>query len=108
MLCQIDKLGEIIKDARLKRGLTRDQLSEQVGISSRYLMSIEHEGKKPSYDVLFQLVHKLALNTNDIFYPNTNDNSELDRKHLEQLLQLCNDYEIAVITSTVQALLDKK
>ena len=55
MLYTADKLGEIIKTSRLKMGLTRDQLSEKIGISPRYLMSIEHEGKKPSYDVYFNL-----------------------------------------------------
>ena len=59
MLYTADKLGEIIKTSRLKMGLTRDQLSEKIGISPRYLMSIEHEGKKPSYDVLFQLIRYL-------------------------------------------------
>ena len=69
MLYTADKLGEIIKTSRLKMGLTRDQLSEKIGISPRYLMSIEHEGKKPSYDVLFQLIRYLTINANDIFFP---------------------------------------
>ena len=56
MLYTADKLGEIIKTSRLKMGLTRDQLSEKIGISPRYLMSIEHEGKKPSYDVLLYAI----------------------------------------------------
>ena len=46
MLYTTDKLGEVIKTSRLKMGLTRDQLAEKIGISPRYLMSIEHEGKK--------------------------------------------------------------
>ena len=108
MLYTPDKLGEVIKTARLKVGLTRDQLAEKIGISPRYLMSIEHEGKKPSYDILFQLVRHLALNPNDFFFPELNNKNERDRKHLEQMLKLCNEYEITVITSTVQALLDKK
>lgn len=45
MLYTTDKLGEIIKTARLNMGLTREQLSEKIGISPRYLMSIEHEKK---------------------------------------------------------------
>ena len=61
MLYTADKLGEIIKTSRLKMGLTRDQLSEKIGISPRYLMSIEHEGKKPSYDVI-KLCDKYEIN----------------------------------------------
>lgn len=108
MLYHDDKLGEVIKTARLKMGLTRDQLSEKIGISSRYLMSIEHGGKKPSYDVLFQLVRQLALNTDDIFYPERADGNDLSRKHLVQMLNLCNKHDIEVVTATVKALIDEK
>ena len=107
MLYPDDKLGEVIKTARLKMGLTRDQLSEKIGISSRYLMSIEHEGKKPSYDVLFQLVRQLALNTDDIFFPERTDENDLNRKQLLQMLKLCNKHEITVVIATVQALISK-
>lgn len=69
MLHTIDKLGEVIKTSRLNMGLTCDQLAEKIGISPRYLMSIEYESKKPTYDVLFRFVRYLTINANDIFFP---------------------------------------
>lgn len=107
MLCLNDKLGEIIKASRLKMGLTRDQLAEKIGISSRYLMSIEHEGKKPSYDVLFQLVRYLTINANDIFFPESIMDDNEGRKSLTQMIKLCDKHEINVISATTQALLSK-
>lgn len=108
MLYATDKLGEVIKTARLRMGLTRDQLAEKIEISPRYLMSIEHEGKKPSYDVLFQLVRHLAINANDIFFPENITDTNEERKSLEQMIKLCDTYEINVISATARALIEKK
>ena len=94
MLYTTDKLGEVIKTSRLKMGLTRDQLAEKIGISPRYLMSIEHEGKKTSYDVLFQLVRYLTINANDIFFPESIVDTNEERKLLEQMIKLCDKHEI--------------
>lgn len=41
--------GHILKDIRMKRGYTREQLPERVGISTRYLSAIENEQREPSY-----------------------------------------------------------
>lgn len=107
MLHTIDKLGEVIKTSRLNMGLTRDQLAEKIGISPRYLMSIEHENKKPSYDVLFRLIRYLTINANDIFFPESIVDTSKERKHLEQMIKLCDKHEIMVISATAQALLAK-
>lgn len=107
MLYTTDKLGKVIKTSRLKMGLTRDQLAEKIGISPRYLMSIEHEGKKTSYDVLFQLVRYLTINANDIFFPESIVDTNEERKLLEQMIKLCDKHEITVISATAQALLTK-
>lgn len=57
----IKNMGYILKQARLKMGYTRDQLSERVGISHRYLTAIENEERRPSYEVLSKLLRNLGL-----------------------------------------------
>ena len=59
----IKNMGYILKQARLKMGYTRDQLSERVGISHRYLTAIENEERRPSYEVLSKLLRNLGLCT---------------------------------------------
>ena len=51
--------GRTLKDIRTKRGYTREQLAERVGISTRYLSAIENEQREPSYNVLYHLFHSL-------------------------------------------------
>jgi len=65
-----DRLGSVLKTARKSRGLTREkQLAEIINITPRYLMSLENENKKPSYDILFRLVRELGVSSDTIFYP---------------------------------------
>lgn len=102
-----DRLGVILKTARKAKGLTREQLSEIINITPRYLMSIENENKKPSYDVLFRLVRELGISADTIFYPEReSNNSEIEQ--LIRLLYLCDERNIKIATATVKALLDTK
>ena len=102
-----NQLGSILKNARKSRKLTRDQLSEKIHISYRYLTAIENENKKPSYDVLFKLIRELGISANEIFYPESQSN-ETQKDLLILLLNQCGTYELDVVTATVKALLKRK
>ena len=106
-LSNIDRLGSILKTARKIKGLTREQLAEIINITPRYLMSIENENKKPSYDVLFRLVRELGISADTIFYPECKSiDSKVDK--LVRLINQCDEREIEVISATVDALLERK
>ena len=49
--------GLAIKEARLKRGLTREQVGTMIEIDPRYLTNIENKGQHPSTQVLMILYH---------------------------------------------------
>jgi transcriptional regulator with XRE-family HTH domain len=103
----LDRLGSILKTARKAKGLTREQLAEIINITPRYLMSIENENKKPSYEVLFRLVRELGISADTIFYPeNQHGNTKVEQ--LVRLLYLCEDRELKIATTAIQALIDNK
>lgn len=77
-------LGDVIKAARQRSGITMEELAYKVGVTERYLYRIENENKKPSFDVLFQLIRELSIFPDEIFYPEMN-NVNLD---LEQLIRM--------------------
>lgn len=102
-----DKLGTILKNARLNNNLTREQLAEKINITPRYLMSIENENKKPSYDVLFRLIRELCISADTIFFPeNATTITKIDQ--LTQLLRLCDERDLNIATATIKALLENK
>ena len=64
-----EMLGNVIKEARQRSGLTMEEIADRIGITPRYLYRIENEGKKPIYDVLFTLIRELSISPDLIFYP---------------------------------------
>jgi len=100
-------LGEIIKSARVKNKLTQEKFAEKSNVSARYVMSIENEGKKPSYDKLHRMIRVLGINANDIFYPE-NREEDTPAQYLSRLLSQCGERDIRGITALVETFLSEK
>ncbi len=102
---QPDNLGNVIKTAREKAGVTIEYLASNVGISERYLYRIENEGKKPSYDVLYKLTRKLSISADMIFYPEKpSKDSEIE--NLLRMLSECDERSLEVVKAMLKALIE--
>lgn len=64
-----DVLGTVIKQARERKNMKAEELSERLGIGLRHLSAIETGKGEPSYAVLLNMVRVLELPTEAIFYP---------------------------------------
>ena len=95
------QLGTIIKQARIKEGLTQAQLAEKADISTRYLMDIENKNDIPSLKVFIALFRALRLSVDLFLYP---DSKETDQLH--RILSQCNDKQITIITAMTKTMLD--
>ena len=60
--------GLAIKAARMKQGLTREQVGAKIEIDPRYLTNIENKGQYPSLQVLYDRVHLLNISADEFFY----------------------------------------
>ena len=100
-----ETLGDVIKQARQKSGLTMKELAFRVDITPRYLYRIENEGKKPSYDVLYKLIRELSITSDSIFYPErSTKDSEVE--NLIRRLYNCDERSLEVIKATAIALIN--
>lgn len=102
-----DTLGDIIKSARIRAGITVEALAEQIDKTERYLYRIKNEGKKPSYDVLMQLIRVLGIDPNMIFYPDMQVTSS-EHDHIARLLYNCDEKSLKIIKATLTALLENQ
>ena len=102
---QPDNLGNVIKTAREKAGITIEYLATNVGITERYLYRIENEGKKPSFDVLYKLTRKLSISADMIFYPEQpSKDSEIE--NLLRMLSESDERSLEVVKATIKALIE--
>lgn len=97
-------LGDVIKAARQRSGITMEELAYKVGVTERYLYRIENENKKPSFDILFRLIRKLSITPDEIFYPEKKImNSERD--NLIRMLYSCDENSISILISITKILI---
>ena len=102
---EAETLGDIIKAARQKSGLTIEELANRLDITERYLYRIENQGKKPSFDILYKLIRELGISPDLIFYPERSDqDSEIE--DLIRRLYNCDERSLEVIKATAIALID--
>ncbi len=102
-----DTLGHIVKAARKNNDLTREQLAEKLGITPRYLMSIENENKKPSFDLLYRLIRVLDISSDSIFYPEKQYADPITEQ-LVHKLRLCDERGLKIIQATLNTIIETK
>ncbi|WP_277668610.1 helix-turn-helix domain-containing protein [Caproiciproducens galactitolivorans] len=100
-------LGNILKAARKSKGFTREIFAEMMGITPRYLSSLENENKKPSYDLLYRLIRKLGISADMVFYPESESTSG-EIEQLTRMLSLCDQQDLNIVNATLTAILDNK
>jgi transcriptional regulator with XRE-family HTH domain len=54
-------LGDELRKARQKAGLTQEELSFRAKIDRTYISMLEHDKKSPTLDVLFRLCDALGM-----------------------------------------------
>ena len=100
-------MGPMIKAARTEANLTQDELAEQLGVTTRYIMAIENEGKCPALDVWFRLIRALHTSADAIVYPE-GEVSKSEDEQLILMIRMLNSRDKAVIKTAVQSMLDNQ
>ena len=100
--------GLAIKEARKKRGLTREQVGAMIEIDPRYLTNIENKGQHPSLQVFYDLVTLLNVSVDEIFLPTSDKVKSTRRRQLEQQLDTFDDKDMVVMESVAAGIIKSK
>jgi transcriptional regulator with XRE-family HTH domain len=102
-----DRLGSVVKSARLEKRFTQKELAKRLSITPRYLMSIENRQKTPSCDLLFRIIRELGISADSVFYPEYRQERTV-LNNLQFMLRRCDEKDMRVIVATLQSLLANK
>ncbi|MCD8181460.1 MAG: helix-turn-helix domain-containing protein [Firmicutes bacterium] len=101
-----DILGEVVKAARIHKGLSQEQLAEILDCTPRHIMGIENENKKPGYMLLYNLIRTLHIPADTVFYPErmytTSEKDKLISK-LTALLYDCDEHDLKILLAAIRA-----
>ena len=92
------QLGNSLRDARLKCGLTQEKLAETANLSKKYISSIERGKSNPTYDVLRRLIIALDIPAEALFRTSADGKSSEEkespqeqRRFVEMMRQLTEE-----------------
>lgn len=94
--------GQAIKAARKAKGISRNQLAEQMNIAPRYIASIENSGQHPSLQIFYEIVTLLDVSVDQFFFPHKETDKSTQRRQLESLLDDISDKGLRVVTATAK------
>ena len=102
---ELQYLGDQIKAERVHCGLTQQALADQTGRGLRHLQNLESGLINPSYEVLFSIIHRLAISADVLFYPDITKVEE-ETKHLLCKFAACTEDERRFLLETVDFMVE--
>ena len=101
-------LGERIKAARQKKGLTQLHLAELLNCSSPYLSYVESGTKCVSLELLVEIANVLNVSADDLLLDSLSSTTAVYNHKFTNLVSDCSDYEVRILmdlaTSAKQSL----
>lgn len=75
MTTDLRQLGEAIRAARMKKGMTQEALAEKLDITPIHLKNIEGSRRKPSVPLLFEMMALLDLSVDALVFPSRSESA---------------------------------
>lgn len=97
-------IGKRIQECRKKRGLTQDQLSEKVGISSHYLSALERGVYNIRLELLVDLLNEMECSADEVFCDVVKKSFDVKATRLSEKIQnlsLEEQYRIYEVVDTL-------
>lgn len=90
------ELGEAIRAARMRRGLTQEALAEMLDITPIHLKNMESARRKPSVPLLFAMMELLDFSVDALVFPQRGEGgvihtaglTEEEREAVERLVDV--------------------
>lgn len=101
-------MGQAIKEARLKRGWTRERLAQEVDLAPRYIMSLENKGQHPSFQVFVDLMTLFNISVDQFLFPETKKEKSTRRRQLDAMLDEQDEQDYIVMEATAKGLKEAK
>ena len=93
MLAEInyEELGKKIKNLRIEKGLTQENLADYVGCNTSHISNIENSYTKLSLNVLLAIANALNVSIDYLLADQLNSTSTIISQEIINKLSKCND-----------------
>ena len=97
-------LGNAVKQARSRLGLTQGQVADAIHIDDRTILNIENFKGNPKMEILYPLIRVLRIDPCEIFYSEINRPSPI-LQELRLLIEDCSEQEAAALIPVLRTVI---
>lgn len=105
---ELTVLRETIRNERKNRRITQEELAEMLGISPTHVKHMESGHRKPSIEMLFELVKILNISLDGVIFPKNGTFDNATRGKIERLLDILDEASLQFVLSVLEALREKE
>ena len=98
------QLGDLVKNERVRRGLSQNTLAEYAQVSLRTISDIETYKGNPTLETVYSLVKYLNISLDSIFLSELNKSDEMVTQLIMELRD-CTDEQCVLVLSTLRGLI---
>lgn len=104
-MMNLDKeiIGKKIRQLRIERGLSQEELSEKIDISPRHMCTIENGNSFPSIETFIKIAQILEIDINEFFNLSKINDDKL-RNEIYNLVQISSVKELGLIRDIIGAI----
>lgn len=99
-------IGKRIKIARIKAGLSQEQLAELINLSTGHTSNIETGSTRVSLKTIISIANALHVSADELLADNVVYSTSVIHNDIQQLLSDCDEYEIHAIARIIEAAKD--
>ncbi len=96
-------IGKKIRQLRIERGLSQEELSEKIDISPRHMCTIENGNSFPSIETFIKIAQILEIDINEFFNLSKINDDKL-RNEIYNLVQISSVKELGLIRDIIGAI----
>ncbi len=96
-------IGKKIRQLRIERGFSQEELSEKIDISPRHMCTIENGNSFPSIETFIKIAQILEIDINE-FFNLTKINDDKLRNEIYNLVQISSVKELWLIKDIISAI----
>ena len=97
-------IGARIKETRVKKGFTQEQLAEKVGIGPSHMSHIESGRTVPSFEVFLSIVNALECSSDMLLCREIVSAKPILNHWLSELISDCDEVETKILSDALLAL----
>lgn len=97
------KIGQRIRKIRKSRGLSQEELAEQIDISTTHMSHIETGSTKLSLSVFVEIAAALGVRTDELLRDDSETPPEGSLQEIGSILERCSVQEARVLVDIVKA-----